>query len=458
MDNEIINSNKEKSYLIPTLCCVLIWQTIPLIRFAYDNTVIITVIRICCLSGIIFFMTGSVVNFQKDKRTLPTFHMLLCFYTFLLIAALVIPIYKNGLYETVFLNIQNKFGLFSFLAPFMAFYRFVPGDLGKLKKLAIILCFFELFIIWYVFGDISPSSIEEGTLDIIDPTTDDEFVEVRKWLFLVFPGIKLQLLFCIGLFRRDMKYSFLMCVLFLLYFYMVIIGGSRGSSIICSLLLTIVILCNFYMKNKKKIRVSSMFISSGAILIVILSIFVLLLFSQSRAFEHIRSRIFVDEDYSLELQDSHRTTLVDDFFVAFNKTPYSWLIGRGIHGEYFSDTFFSQRNVIEYGFLQLILNGGVGLLIVFWGTLICGIKKGFSEYKNRDNMFVLFISILLIMRLSEQISYGIPELSVNDYTIWYFYGLLFQKTFTEKSTDEIISYINNTSVEKDDNIKKEGLA
>jgi hypothetical protein len=105
-----------------------------------------------------------------------------------------------------------------------------------------------------------------------------------------------------------------------------------------------------------------------------------------------------------------RTTVLDEFIYDFNKTPSDWILGRGLYGEYYSQTTAinidqNTRDGIENGYLNHILFGGW----IYLGSLILislpAIYLGF--FKSRNILSKAFAAIIVIYFI-DMIGFGLP--------------------------------------------------
>ena len=105
-----------------------------------------------------------------------------------------------------------------------------------------------------------------------------------------------------------------------------------------------------------------------------------------------------------------RTTVLDEFIFDFNKTPSDWIFGRGLYGEYYSQTTAinidqNTRDGIENGYLNHILFGGW----IYLGSLILislpAIFLGF--FKSRNILSKAFAAIIVIYFV-DMIGFGLP--------------------------------------------------
>jgi len=102
-----------------------------------------------------------------------------------------------------------------------------------------------------------------------------------------------------------------------------------------------------------------------------------------------------------------------------------WLIGKGGAGKYSTPNFapryeeFGGRNIIEIGFLQIILRGGFLYLILFLSIAVYAIYLGL---KVSNNSFTKILSLLILGHLLLMLSARIPAIDGNWFLLWIMIG------------------------------------
>jgi hypothetical protein len=110
-----------------------------------------------------------------------------------------------------------------------------------------------------------------------------------------------------------------------------------------------------------------------------------------------------------------REVVIEYFFQDFNSTPRDWITGRGMYGEFFgglaniTDENTGMRDVIENGYLYLILKGGliwVVLLVLF------SLKAIYLGYFKSQNLLCKGFAMIILLYFVDMIGYGIPTTSM----------------------------------------------
>jgi hypothetical protein len=144
------------------------------------------------------------------------------------------------------------------------------------------------------------------------------------------------------------------------------------------------------------------------------------------------------------LYEDTRTDLYDAFFL---QSDEFFFFGKGMNGTYyypmeetemedgvvFSDVVY--RNVIENGYLQLLLTGGVINIVLFVALLLPGAFIGFFK---SNNQFSKSCGIIVFLWLIDMFIYGMPELSVHYLLVWISVGVCYTPDIIKKSDRQLI--------------------
>lgn len=105
------------------------------------------------------------------------------------------------------------------------------------------------------------------------------------------------------------------------------------------------------------------------------------------------------------------------FYKDFTASPVDWLLGRGINGYYFCPFFDNpRRQVIETGFLFLILKGGLIYLFLYVSLFVHAIWRGFRS----SNVILKIMASELVIRLLTLYPFGLPAFSSTDLFCWFY--------------------------------------
>lgn len=122
--------------------------------------------------------------------------------------------------------------------------------------------------------------------------------------------------------------------------------------------------------------------------------------------------------------------------------PKDLLVGRGIFGEYYGpnvdkDTetgeYSDYRDVIECGYLQLILKGGVVYLVLYLILFIIAILRG----KNAKNRLLKACTVIVFVQIIDMLPFGLHAFNTKAILIWLSVSVCLNKRFVEMTDDEI---------------------
>jgi len=137
------------------------------------------------------------------------------------------------------------------------------------------------------------------------------------------------------------------------------------------------------------------------------------------------NRIF---SFIAERGDEDTRTGVELYFYADMK-PLDWTIGRGVDGKYYcpnieEDALTNYRSVIETGYLQIILKGGLISLILLLLITIPAIVKGIF-YSN--NMLSKAAGIWIFLALTSLYPATVDTFSMRYLLVWISVGICYSK-------------------------------
>lgn len=173
-------------------------------------------------------------------------------------------------------------------------------------------------------------------------------------------------------------------------------------------------------------------------LIIIISAFLL----SSQYFNNYREVLF--NKITLRFSEDTRT---DVFGMFFYDLKDNMLFGKGMNGTYYCP-FVSDievdgvnfeaveyRNIIENGYLQLLLTGGVVHIIIFLLVLLPAAILGIFKSSNQ---FSMACGVLILLWLLDMVIYGLPRLSLHYIVVWICVGICFKSSIRRMTNDEIL--------------------
>lgn len=137
---------------------------------------------------------------------------------------------------------------------------------------------------------------------------------------------------------------------------------------------------------------------------------------------------------------------VERYFYSDFKTK-DWLIGRGMNGQYFcpgvedgEGRVSVYRGVIETGFLQIILNGGIISLFMFVIIAIPGMIKGIFTSKN---LFSKAAGIWIVLFFLYAYPGGPAIFTLNYTLVWLSIGICYSEKIRQMSDTDILALLKS---------------
>ncbi len=156
----------------------------------------------------------------------------------------------------------------------------------------------------------------------------------------------------------------------------------------------------------------------------------------------------VNFNYFLERSASgldNREWVFEEFFIDFNNSKLDFLLGRGLYGTFFSDSLGfdsfgdvsldgGERDVIENGFLQIILNNG---FIYICSFLLLSLISAYKGFFNSKNLFSKVLASVILINIVDMIGWGLPYVCFKYLIVWVSILVCFSREFRIMSDKEI---------------------
>lgn len=173
-----------------------------------------------------------------------------------------------------------------------------------------------------------------------------------------------------------------------------------------------------------------------SLLLIILSIggYLFFLSVQNSLFSGISDRALVNS----------REEILISYFEDMSETD--WIIGKGMDGTYYAPTVDEEtpfgtdedyRFLIEGGYLQVILKGGIVNLILILLIAIPAIRKGLFQ---SNNLFAKSSAMLVFLWLIDMFPWGMPAFDLRYLLFWFSIGVCYNSELRLFSDDEIKEY------------------
>lgn len=152
----------------------------------------------------------------------------------------------------------------------------------------------------------------------------------------------------------------------------------------------------------------------------------------SGTFQNIANRASEDSRSGVELL----------FFADFNKSPVTdWIFGRGMDGGYFqletneeTGETTDNRKVIETGYLNMMLKGGIVYVSVILLIMLLALSKAFGN--NRDVIIKYMGVILLTYFIDLYTTNPVYDFSVRSIVFWFIISVLLQNSKQQYITNK----------------------
>ena len=145
------------------------------------------------------------------------------------------------------------------------------------------------------------------------------------------------------------------------------------------------------------------------------------------------------------ISEDTRSGLFQQFFFDLTHT-HSMALGKGMNGTYYcpiegqvtddgvviSDE--TNRSIIENGYLQLMLKGGIIYIVLF---LLVLIPAAFYGIFKSSNQFSKACGVMILLWLIDMSIYGLPTFCLHYIIIWICVGVCYQKNIRDKTNEEI---------------------
>lgn len=315
----------------------------------------------------------------------------------------------------------------------IGFAMIIPMTFGKLRimlKWAMIYVITAVAFSLFNFGDfyLHPT-------DIISNSVIGQFDSFR-YNRPQEPGVLLAPIgaFLIFFSYFSRKWKFLIIIGFVLAIMAALLQGRRSISIItlCYPLISIVL---YYNEKKNKMILLLALLSLG----VLIGPQILARKDFNRFFD--KNFVVLSE----RLEENTRDVVHDDFYKDM-KEPTDWIFGRGMSGTYrsvqLSHIGHLNRSMVETGFLNIILHGGVLMLLPYIIILLYSFYKGFF-FSN--NIFVKSCSAYVLFHLFLLIPGGHLRFTYECFILFIFIRICTMDSWRRLSNKDILKIIESSS-------------
>jgi len=372
------------------------------------------------LIGLTLFIYASarLITFKFESRYLAAVYSVYMLWIFTVILRGI-----SGDYEYIKqLLFDSEVGIFLYLVPLIILF---PKNVLFYKRMFEAIFLLNVFYVIYI---IVFSGNFIGT-DVNDPFSR-EILEVST-KNLSFPGGFVLLTYI----YHSKKSKLLALAVISMAVLLAILRARRGLVFMGTSILTFSYLIYGFINKAKSFHTS--FATFCLALLLVFS-FVGLNASDSGLFSSFANRI----------DDDSRTGVQICLFEEMS--PLDWIVGKGMHGQYYCPTIdaidIDYRSLIETGYLNIILKGGLVSLILLLMILVPAIFRGLFLSNNILSKGAAFWIIAWMMYSHPS---TVTTFSFNYLLVWISVGICYSKrlrSMTDKSIRELFWFIEKQKI------------
>lgn len=416
--------------------------------YLYNPYIIPTILRVTGLFLILYFAFKSKI---KGLGGRVAFHYQVMIIWIMLVVLRGVFIGNLRPDSTSFLDglrfaFIGEFGEITYFAPLLALMAVRLDSLYYLKKLAIAFCFFFFVLAIFNREQILIGLVAQGKSELLDVTGEE--MSVRHIIRAASPGFGLIvfMLLCYNYIKGKAK--ILLPAAVILAFFGNAIGGGRGTTAFSLLYLILFVFIVFKypvngLERQKGKRKNKLFRVALFVLIIVVGVWgINYLYEQTHIFDVLANHAFGGKDIGSGSWNDNRGTITKDFYADFNSDFFAWIWGRGANGTFHTlyDYSGGQRVYMEWGYLYLVLKGGIIYLFLFVFCLLHGAYVGYFRSNNAFSKALSFMCLILVMNL---VSTGAePQYSMLYVISWMCFGLVERKEVRSLSDSEIFNFFN----------------
>lgn len=360
----------------------------------------------CCMLPFLYYSFKLCSDFHFESS-----YFKYAFYIFIIYQFII---FFRGLFQTNdFLSIIRSGPIL--WALFIPLFVFFDKSLYHIRKLFYILYILGVFFL--ILNIISPSLL-------LHRLTAQNAIPVL--------AIGCSFLFLNAMYLNNRKVNVAFFVLFisaLSYTYL----ARRSAAFTLYAFILVGYFFNVFSKIRKPIfKLIPVMVIAGAFLFVIPNPF------SSSLLKKIDERLFEDT----------RTTLFDEFY---DQMDDYMIFGKGMNGTYYYPmdesiqddgvvySAVTYRDIIENGYLQLLLSGGIINIVLFVMVLL---PAAISGIFFSSNTLTRACGIMILLWLIDMFLYGMPTLSIHYILIWICAGFCFKNSLRRKTDSQIFNELN----------------
>lgn len=361
------------------------------------------------LFGIVLFVTTAImiIHFKFENNNLKIIYILYCSWLFITIL--------RGFrfdYESIKLMLFDAWlGIFPYFAPLILLF---PKNISYLKKVINVIIIFAIFYfildLFYLKDLLSRSSGYGKSTIIIEFFSRNLSIPCGFILFTFLYHSK--------------KIKIIALLAIILTFLLATIRARRGT-----MFLTLNILICYYFIYYH--------VSRGKVIVIIFSSILIpfIYFFGAKLYEQRKTDLFSLITHRLE--EDTRSGVTKSFYQDMDTKD--WILGRGINGQYYCPVIrvaghAPHRSVVETGFLQIILKGGLISLVLLLIITIPALYKGLFHSKNILSKAAGIWILLWLINLYPAVG---NTFTLQYLLVWISIGICYDPSISMKTDEEI---------------------
>ena len=363
------------------------------------------------LAGIVLLIFGAVnlMHFKFDNKYLKIVFTIYIIYVLTIIARvgnIDYPTFKTILFH-------DDYSILLYLLPLVILF---PRNFGFYKR---------IFALFTPVGIVFIILCYQWSKDLLDPTRENnspgQYVIECLFLYLAYPLTFILITYSFHK-RKVNLFAILVTVLSV---YFLIYRARRGSLFMClTTLFGVLLVYLIYAKMK--------------LMVIFLSVFLTLFFYIFLSGVKLPS-VF---DFLMTRKDEDTRGPVE-YAMKLDMKTADWAIGKGINGTYYCpgiNPFSDRRNIIETGYLQIILQGGMVSLILLGLIVVPAVYLGLFK---SSNIFSKAAAIFILLWIIYQYPRIVNSFSIYYLLIWISVGICYSAKIRNLSDKTIRKHLIN---------------
>lgn len=135
------------------------------------------------------------------------------------------------------------------------------------------------------------------------------------------------------------------------------------------------------------------------------------------------------------IEDNTREEIFSAFFTSMSS--HDLIYGKGFYGTYYApgiEQGIDDRSIIECGYLQTILKGGIINLTLF---LLIAIPAGYLGIAKSKNTIAMASGAIIVLWLIDMFPWGMPALNIRYFLVWICISICYSKEIRNLSESDI---------------------